>query len=115
MTKFIIRLLVTAATIFAVSYYIPALVHVIDFQTALLAALILAIVNALVRPIIVFITIPLTILTIGLFTLVINAVMLYLVSYLLPGSFTIMGWWQAIVAAFLISVVSTFVSSRLVD
>lgn len=115
MIKFVIRLLVTGATIFAVSYYIPALIHVPDFQTALVAALILAIVNALVRPVIVFISIPLTILTVGLFTLVINAIMLFLVSYLLGGSFTIMGWWQAIIAALLISVVSTFVSSRLFD
>lgn len=115
MSKFIIRLLITGATILAVSTYLPALIKVRDFQSALLAALILALVNTLVRPVIVIITIPLTILTLGLFTLVINALMLYLVSFLLGNSFTIMGWWQAIIAAFLISVVSTFLSQRLFD
>lgn len=112
MTKFLIRLSATGVTIFGISYFFPSLVHVADFKSALLAALILAAVNALVRPIVIFITIPLTILTIGLFTLVVNAMMIVLVSYLMGDSFTIMGWWQAMIAAFLISAVSTFFSSR---
>lgn len=104
------RLLITGVTILLVAYFFPSLIEVKDFLTALLAALILAVVNALIRPVVIFITLPLNFLTLGLFTLVVNAFMLYIVSFILGEAFQISGFWQALVAAFIISIVSAFAS-----
>lgn len=112
--NFVVRLLVSAAVIFGVAYLFPSLIFVRDFTTALLAALILALVNAFIRPVVVLLTLPINVLTLGLFTLIINALMLYVVAWILGDGFRIQGFWQAIAAAFLISVVSTFLSSRLI-
>jgi len=71
----------------------------------LIAALLLGLVNAIVRPIVVLLTLPATLLTLGLFLLVVNAAMLGLVAYFLPG-FSIDGFWPAFWAAILISIVS---------
>lgn len=113
--KFILRVVVTGAVIFGVSYLLPSLIHVADFQAALLAALVLAVANAVIRPVVAILSLPLTILTLGLFALVINALMLYLVAAVIGPGFQLQGFWQAMVAAVLISVVSAAVSSRLVD
>ncbi len=109
----IIRWLITGITIFGIAYYLPSLIKVTSITAALIASLLLAFINAFVRPVVVFITMPLKFLTLGMITFVVNALMLYLVSYLLGGSFIIMGVWQAIAAAFLISLISTFLSSFL--
>ncbi len=115
MKKFIINVLVTGGVIFGISYFLPALIKVADFQTALLAALILALVNALVRPVIVIISIPVTFLSLGLFLFVINALMLYLVAKIIGPGFYLQGFWQAVVAAIIISAVSTWLSSALIE
>ena len=114
MKDFIIRVLVTGAVIFGIAYLLPSLLSVRDFQSAVLAALVLAIANALVRPVVLVLTIPINLLTLGLFTLVVNALMLYLVAEVVSG-FVVVGFWQAIVAAILISAVSTFFATRLED
>jgi putative membrane protein len=75
------------------------------WQTVLGAAVVLAIVNAYVRPLVIVLTLPINILTLGLFTLVINALMLQLVGWLIPG-FHIETFWTALGAALVISVVS---------
>lgn len=108
-------MVITGGVIFGVSYFLPSLIRVADFQAALLAALVLAIANAVIRPVVVVLSLPITILTLGLFALVINALMLYFVAAVIGPGFQLQGFWQAIVAAVLISVVSTGVSSRLVD
>lgn len=113
--KFILRVLITGGVIFGVSYLLPALIVVRDFESAVLTALVLAIVNAVIRPVVSILSLPVTILTLGLFTLVINALMLYIAAAVIGPGFVIAGFWQAIVAALLISVVSTWLSSRLVD
>jgi len=77
-----------------------------DWQTVVGGAVLLAIVNAYLRPLIVLMTLPITVLSLGLFTLVINAGMLKLVSWLLPG-FHVTGFWTAVGAALMISVFST--------
>jgi putative membrane protein len=71
-------------------------------ETLIAAALLLGIVNAFVRPIIVILTLPITLLTLGLFLLVINALMILLVAYFLPG-FVVAGFWPAIGAAIVVS------------
>ena len=72
---------------------------------AFFAALLLGVVNAIVRPIVVLLTLPVTLVTLGLFLLVVNAAMLGLVAAFLPG-FSIAGFWPAVWAALLISLVS---------
>lgn len=76
------------------------------------AALLLGLVNAIVRPILVLLTLPLTILTLGLFLLVINALMLMLVSAVVKG-FEVKGFWTALFASLLIAVLSFFLDVAL--
>jgi putative membrane protein len=76
------------------------------WQTVLWAAAALALVNAYVRPLVLLLTLPLNIVTLGLFTLVVNALMLKLVSSLIPG-FHVETFWTAVGAALIISIVST--------
>jgi len=78
----------------------------------LLAAAVLGVVNALLRPIALLLTLPLNLLTLGLFTLVINALMLWLTSALVPG-FVVRGFWAALLGSLLLSLVS-LVLSRLI-
>ena len=79
------------------------------WQTTLAAAVLLALVNAFLRPLVILLTLPLNILTLGLFTLVINALMLELVSWLLKG-FHVEGFWTAVGGALVISIVSTLLN-----
>jgi putative membrane protein len=76
------------------------------WQTVLWSAAALAVVNAYIRPLVIVLTLPINLLTLGLFTLVINALMLKLVSWLVPG-FHIETFWTAIGAALIISIIST--------
>ena len=77
-----------------------------DWQAVVGGAILLALVNAYLRPLIVLLTLPINILSLGLFTLVINAGMLKVVSWFLPG-FHVVGFWTAVGAALMISIVST--------
>ena len=79
------------------------------WQVTLAAAVLLALVNAYLRPLVILLTLPLNILTLGLFTLVINALMLELVSWLLPG-FHVVGFWTALGGALVTSIVSTLLN-----
>jgi putative membrane protein len=78
-------------------------------ETLIAAALLLGIVNAFVRPVIVLLTLPITLLTLGLFLLVINALMIMLVSYFLPG-FMVASFWSAVFAAIVVSLTSWVMS-----
>jgi putative membrane protein len=81
-------------------------------QATIAAAIVLALVNAYLRPLVVVLTLPINILTLGLFTLVINALMLMLVSWLIP-TFHVEGFWTAVGGALVISVVSVLLNSLL--
>ena len=78
-------------------------------ETLIAAALLLGIVNAFVRPIIVILTLPITLLTLGLFLLVINALMILLVAWFLPG-FVVASFWSAVFAAIVVSLTSWVMS-----
>ncbi|GAC1307120.1 MAG: phage holin family protein [Vulcanimicrobiaceae bacterium] len=106
---FLIRLLVNALALVIVAYVLPG-VHVASFTAAIVAALILGVVNAVLRPILLIVTLPAVILTLGLFTLVINAVMFYLVAHLGLG-LTVDGFGAAFVGAIVLSIVSFVLSS----
>lgn len=109
----VLRLLVVwllnAIALLAVAYLMPS-VQVQSFGTALIAALVLGLANAVVRPILVLLTLPVTVLTLGLFILVINGAMFLGVARLISG-FDVPGLWPAILAAVLYSIVSWLLSA----
>lgn len=100
--QMILRLLLSAAGLGLASIWLDG-VNVAQPSTLFWAALLLGIANTVVRPVLILLTLPATILTLGLFLLVINAAMLGLVSWLLPG-FTLDGFWSALGAWFIIAV-----------
>ena len=102
---FLIKLLITAAAVFVAAYILPGVHIVNDFKTMLLVALVLALLNTFIKPILVFLTIPITLLTLGLFLLIINALMVKLADYFIAG-FTVSGWLTAILFSLIVSVVS---------
>jgi putative membrane protein len=102
---------INAGVLLLLPYLLPA-VQVEDFWTALLVALVLGLLNAIVRPVLVLLTLPITILTLGLFLFVINGLTFWLVARMLDG-FTVTSFWWAVLAALLYSVISSFVSSML--
>jgi putative membrane protein len=109
---FIIRLIINMLAILIISYLFPKMIWVEGFLAALVAAFLLGIVNTIIKPILVLLTLPLTILTLGLFLLVINGLMLWLVSALVRG-FHVSGFWGAVFGSILISLVSWLLSKFL--
>lgn len=107
----LLRLLVNALALIAVAYLVPG-VRVDSFFGALVSALVLGIVNAVIKPILVLVSLPLEILTIGLFTFVINAALFYLVGHLGIG-LTVDRFSAAFVGAIVLSIVSWILSSVL--
>jgi putative membrane protein len=111
---FLLRVLVNAATIALAEALIPG-IRLDGAWPALLAGVVLALINALVRPVLLILTLPLTIVTLGLFLLVLNGVCLALTAWLVPG-FDLDGFLPAVLGALVISVVSwvltAFVSDR---
>jgi len=102
--RFLVRLVVNAAAVFLAANLVPG-IAVTGFGVALLAGLLLGLVNAVIKPILIVLTLPFTIVTLGLFIFVVNAVCLGLVAWLVPG-FTISGFWAALFGAIVISLVS---------
>ncbi len=100
MFDFIIRLLINAIAIFVIGYVLSG-VKLKSFGTALWVAILLAIINTLVRPIVLFLTIPLSIITFGLFILVVNALMLMLADWIADGLEIKNFWWALLVSLIL--------------
>lgn len=101
---FIIQLLISGLAVFITSYVLPG-VHVDGFITALLVAVVLGIANAVIKPILFILTLPITILTLGLFALILNALIILLVGTIIPG-FQVDGLLWAIVFGVVLSVVN---------
>ncbi|MFI4936337.1 MAG: phage holin family protein [Caulobacterales bacterium] len=104
MVHFILRALVTALGLWVASKIVPG-VHVRDVETLIIAGFLLGIANAIVRPILTILTLPLTIVTLGLFLFVVNGLMVLLVSWLLHG-FVVHGLWRAILVTVIVWAVS---------
>lgn len=109
----ILRFLLSGLAVLVTSYLLPG-VHVEHFGYALLVAAVLAIVNFLVKPVLVILTIPITILTLGLFLLVINALIILLVDSLTPG-FSVEGFWWALAFSLILSIVNSLFSGLASD
>jgi putative membrane protein len=100
----LLRWLVNAILVLLIAYLVPG-IHVSGFYTALIVALALGIVNAVVRPILIILTFPLTLITLGLFTLVLNALLFWLVSTVIKG-FTVDGFGSALLGSIILWLMS---------
>jgi len=100
---------INAAALFALPYLMTS-ITVDSVGTAIIAALVLGLVNALIRPILVLLTLPVTFLTLGLFIFVINGLMFWAVSQMV-GGFHVAGFWSAVGGAILYSVISWILSA----
>jgi len=96
--------LVYAIAILLTSYLLPG-VRLQGFGAALVTALVLGIINAVIRPILLFLTLPINILTLGLFTFVINTLLILLTSRLVPG-FEVQNFWWALLFGIILSVIN---------
>jgi len=101
--------LINALALMAVAYLMPS-IHVSSFGAALVAALVLGLVNAMVRPVLVLLTLPVTILTLGLFIFVLNGLLFWMVGAWLQG-FEVGGFWSGVFGAILFSLVSWALSA----
>lgn len=102
---FLVRMVANAVAILLIAYILPSVMFADGVMAALVAAFVLGLVNAVVRPVFVLLTLPITVLTLGIFLLVINGLLLWLVAGVVPG-FHVNGFLGAIAASVLISVVS---------
>lgn len=102
--RFLLRLVVNAVAVFLAASLVPG-IHVAGPGTALIAGIILGFVNAVIKPVLFVLTLPITIITLGLFIFVVNAICLALAAWLVPG-FTIGGFGAAFLGALVITIVS---------
>jgi putative membrane protein len=105
----ILRLLISAATAYGLTYVLDG-IHFTDFKGAVFFALLMAVLNTILKPILVVLTIPITIITLGLFLLVINAGMILLADHWMD-SLKVDGFWWALVFSILLSIVSGALNS----
>lgn len=112
--KFILRMVISAAAIFGVAYVSEgALLKPMEFwPTAVLGALVLALVNATIRPVVKLLALPVTLLTLGLFSLVINAAMLYIVAWIVP-KFDLVGFLPTVAVSLILAIVNAVASTVL--
>ena len=111
--RLLITWLINAAALFALPYIMHS-VRVESFTSALFAALMLGLVNALIRPVLVVLTFPVTVVTLGLFILVINGLLFWAVGSFVKG-FYVAGFWPAVGAALLYSLISWALSSLILE
>ena len=109
MMRILLVWLVNALALIAVAYLLPS-ITVSSFTSALIAALVLGLVNAIIRPVLVVLTLPVTIVTLGLFIFVINALLFWFVGSILDG-FHVKGFGGALIGSILFSIVSWLLSA----
>lgn len=105
MLSFLLRILFAGVGLWVAAHYVPGISYRGGWQTLAIAAFLLGIVNAIVRPVIFFLTLPITLLTLGLFLLVINAAMLGLVGFFMKD-LDVNGFMPALLGSIVISVIS---------
>ena len=109
--RLLITWLINALALLALPYLFTS-IHVDSFVTALVAALILGLINTLIRPILVLLTLPVTLLTLGLFIFVINGLLFWFVGSFVSG-FRVDGFWAAVFGAIVYSIISWALSALL--
>ena len=105
----LLKWLALALSIMFVGWIVPG-ITISSFATALVASVAIALVNLVIKPILVFLTLPINILTLGIFILIINALLFMVVAYLIPGV-EVDGFWSAFLGALLLSILSFGISS----
>jgi putative membrane protein len=110
---FLLRIVVYTLALLVAAHVVPG-IRLDGLMSAVVAGLLLGVVNAIVRPVLVLLTFPITLLTLGLFLLVLNAFCLWLVSAFVPG-FHVAGFWPAFWGALLVSVVSWILTALISD
>jgi len=102
--SFLLQWLVSGLAIIITAYLLPG-VKLTGFFAALVTALILGLINAFIRPVLILLTLPLNILTLGLFTLVINALLIMLAAAIVPG-FAVQGFWWALLFGLVLAIIN---------
>jgi len=111
--RFLLRLILNGVAVLLAAYLLPG-IYLRDARSAFIAGVALGLVNAIVRPLLVFMTLPFTFLTLGLFLLVVNGICLALVAWMVPG-FSLSGFTAAFFGALFISIVSWMLSAFTAD
>ncbi len=111
--NFLIKVIITAVAVFVADYFMDSVQLSPDLKTTIIVALVLAVLNSFVKPILVVLTIPITIITLGLFLLIINAIIVKLADYFITG-FSVDGWISAILFSLIVSIVS-YILNMFVD
>lgn len=106
----VIRLLVNALIVFGLAWALPG-IHIADFWTAMLVAVVLGLLNVFLRPILIILTIPVTLLTLGLFILVINAAIVLLVAEMVENFVVDTFWWALLFSILMAALNSAFYQS----
>ena len=109
--KWFLKLLLTAVAVFILEKILPG-ITVESYTYAILVALVIGILNSFVRPILIFLTLPATLITLGLFLFVINALMIQLAGYFLDG-FIVASFWWALLFSILLSILQPILQSLL--
>lgn len=105
----IISLILSSIAVFVAANILPG-VHLSGFGTAIIVAVVLGLINAVIRPILLILTLPITILTLGLFSLVIIAFCVMLTTWIVPG-FQVDGWLWALVFAIVLALINAFIGA----
>ncbi|MDF2858883.1 MAG: rane protein [Neobacillus sp.] len=113
--KWLIGILINAFLFMAIAGYFSESFYLEGFTSALAASFLLSILNVLVRPILIIFTLPATILTLGLFLFVVNAITLELTDYLMGESFEIAGFGMALFAAVIMAIVNLIIQKTILD
>ncbi|HEX2453833.1 MAG TPA: phage holin family protein [Vicinamibacterales bacterium] len=111
--RFLMRVLLNALAVSVAAYFVPGVI-LTGPGPAILAGVILGFVNAIVRPVLLLLTLPFTLLTLGLFIFVVNAICFALTAALVPG-FDLSGFWSAFFGALIVTIVSWVVNGLLAD
>lgn len=101
---FLARLIISTLAVMVTSFLLPG-VHIDSALTAILVAFVLSLLNAVIKPLLVLLTIPITLFTFGLFLLVINAMIIQLASWIVPG-FVLSGFWSAFFFSIVLSIIT---------
>ena len=105
MATLLVKLLISSIAVFLVGNFLPG-IHVADYKIALLVALVLGVLNVTLRPVLKLISLPITILTLGLFSFIVNGFVFWLVPRIVDG-FVIDTFWTAVLGSFIVSVVTS--------
>lgn len=111
--RLLITWIINAVALFALPYLMTS-IRVDSIGTALIAALVLGLINTLIRPVLVLLTLPVTLLTLGLFIFVINGLLFWAVANMI-GGFHVAGFWSAVGGAILYSIISWLLSALILD